>query len=249
MVAGARQPHSGSTATRRPDVSRAGQLAQPGQPRRRWRRATYTAATPMLEEISLGDFHGLVDLLLIAAVALDDDDPIVASLDRLYESNRGLPEVACRTWNIASRRTRWVRSRCPWTPCTAASTQRAVDNFPISSLRFGRRFIWALGLQKGSSATVAADTGHLDAAKGAAIRQSGRRGHGRQPRLPVRPRHLPDRVGNVDQHQRQRGHRGPGQPDPRRRAIVHPNDDVNFGQSSNDVIPTAIHVAAVACDA
>ncbi|HEY6634278.1 MAG TPA: hypothetical protein VI141_01545 [Acidimicrobiia bacterium] len=46
------------------------------------------AAIPMLEEISLGDFHGLVDLLLIAANALDDDDPIVASLDRLYESNR-----------------------------------------------------------------------------------------------------------------------------------------------------------------
>ena len=47
-----------------------------------------SAAIPMLEEISLGDFHGLVDLLVVAAVSLDDDDPIVASLDRLYESNR-----------------------------------------------------------------------------------------------------------------------------------------------------------------
>ena len=36
-----------------------------------------------------------------------------------------------------------------------ASTQRAVDNFPISDLRFGRRFIWALGLIKGSAADVA----------------------------------------------------------------------------------------------
>jgi fumarate hydratase class II len=34
-----------------------------------------------------------------------------------------------------------------------ASTQRAVDNFPISDLRFNRRFIWALGLIKGSVAT------------------------------------------------------------------------------------------------
>lgn len=47
-----------------------------------------SAAIPMLEEISIEDFHGLVDLLLLAARAVDEDDPIVASLDRLYESNR-----------------------------------------------------------------------------------------------------------------------------------------------------------------
>ena len=44
-----------------------------------------------------------------------------------------------------------------------ASTQRAVENFPISNLRFGRRFIWALGLIKGSAARVAGDRGHVDA--------------------------------------------------------------------------------------
>jgi fumarate hydratase class II len=33
-----------------------------------------------------------------------------------------------------------------------ASTQRAVENFPISDLRFGRRFIWALGLIKSAAA-------------------------------------------------------------------------------------------------
>ena len=44
-----------------------------------------------------------------------------------------------------------------------ASTQRAVDNFPISSLRFGRRFIWALGLIKGSAARVSGPLGHVDA--------------------------------------------------------------------------------------
>ncbi|MGB5169651.1 MAG: lyase family protein, partial [Acidimicrobiia bacterium] len=49
-----------------------------------------------------------------------------------------------------------------------ASTQRAVDNFPISDLRFGRRFIWALGLIKGSAAEMNASMGivgeeHADA--------------------------------------------------------------------------------------
>ncbi|HET8739727.1 MAG TPA: class II fumarate hydratase [Acidimicrobiia bacterium] len=126
-----------------------------------------------------------------------------------------------------------------------ASTQRAVDNFPISGIRFGRRFIWALGLQKGASAEVAAKMGHLDPAKAEAIRKAA------------------DEVmsGDLDDHfpldifqtgsatstntnaneviaARANQILGEGR--------VHPNDDVNFGQSSNDVIPTAIHVAAVA---
>lgn len=47
-------------------------------------------ATPALEEISLDDFHGLVDLLLLAIPAVDADDPTRAELDRLYESRRDL---------------------------------------------------------------------------------------------------------------------------------------------------------------
>ena len=47
-----------------------------------------SAAVPMLEEISIDDFHGLVDLLLVAAEAVDADDGIADRLDRLYESNR-----------------------------------------------------------------------------------------------------------------------------------------------------------------
>jgi endoglucanase len=46
------------------------------------------SAEPMLEEISTEDFHGLVDLLLVAAAGLEGDDPRVGSLDRLYESGR-----------------------------------------------------------------------------------------------------------------------------------------------------------------
>lgn len=42
---------------------------------------------PMYEEISLGDFHGLVDLLMIATTAIDTEDPIRDSLNRLYKSN------------------------------------------------------------------------------------------------------------------------------------------------------------------
>jgi endoglucanase len=47
-----------------------------------------SAAVPMLEEISLEDFHGLVDLLLVAAEAVDAEDGLVDRLDSLYESNR-----------------------------------------------------------------------------------------------------------------------------------------------------------------
>lgn len=128
-----------------------------------------------------------------------------------------------------------------------ASTQRAVNNFPISGLRFGRRFIWALGLLKGSAATVAAQLGHMDAERGAAIRKAA------------------DEVmdGALDQHFVldifQTGS-GTSTNTNANEVIaaratellasgadpVHPNDQVNFGQSSNDVIPAAIHIAAVA---
>ena len=126
-----------------------------------------------------------------------------------------------------------------------ASTQRAVDNFPISGLRFDRRFIWALGLLKGSAATVAAELGFKDPGLASAIRQAS------------------DEVmdGSLD-HQFvldifQTGS-GTSTNTNANEVIagrateileggkVHPNDDVNFGQSSNDVIPSAIHMAAVA---
>jgi fumarate hydratase class II len=126
-----------------------------------------------------------------------------------------------------------------------ASTQRAVDNFPISNLRFGRRFIWALGLQKGSSATVAVDTGHLDQAKGAAIRQAADEvmdgSHDSQFVLDIfQTGSATSTNTNANEVIAARANQILGD------EVVHPNDDVNFGQSSNDVIPTAIHVAAVA---
>ncbi len=135
--------------------------------------------------------------------------------------------------------------RVPADAMYGASTQRAVDNFPISNLRFSRRFIWALGLQKGSSATVAAEMGHLDQSKADAIRKAAdevmdgsldaqfvldifQTGSGTSTNT------------NANEVIAARANQILGD------GGVHPNDDVNFGQSSNDVIPTAIHVAAVA---
>jgi fumarate hydratase class II len=126
-----------------------------------------------------------------------------------------------------------------------ASTQRAVENFPISDHRFSRRFIWAIGLQKGSSATIAAETGHLSQTKADAIRSAADE---------VMDGALDDQFvldifqtgsgtstnTNANEVIAARANQILGD------GGVHPNDDVNFGQSSNDVIPTAIHVAAVA---
>ena len=57
-------------------------------------------------------------------------------------------------------------------------------------------------------------------------------------------RHLPDRLGHVDQHERQRGRRTP-RVGRGRGSTVHPNDHVNAGQSSNDTFPTAVAAAAL----
>ena len=127
-----------------------------------------------------------------------------------------------------------------------ASTQRAVDNFPISNHRFGRRFIWALGLLKGSAGTISGQTGHIDAVKAEAIRKAGdevmdgalddhfvldifQTGSGTSTNTNANEVIAARATEKLDGD-----------------ASVHPNDEVNFGQSSNDVIPTAIHLAAVA---
>jgi fumarate hydratase, class II len=130
-----------------------------------------------------------------------------------------------------------------------ASTQRAVENFPISPHRFGRRFIWALGLIKGSAAEVAGLQGHLDHDKADAIRvaadevMDGRLDH--QFVLDIFQTGSGTST-NTNANEVIGGRATEilgGQAGSR---LVHPNDHVNFGQSSNDVIPTAIHVAAVA---
>lgn len=130
-----------------------------------------------------------------------------------------------------------------------ASTQRAVENFPISDLRFSRRFIWALGLIKGSAAEMNKSLGLVDDDKADAIIEAAREvmsgehdaqfvvdifqtGSGTSTNMNVNEV-LANRATEI-----LGGERGS--------KLVHPNDHVNAGQSSNDVIPTAMHVAAVA---
>ncbi len=132
----------------------------------------------------------------------------------------------------------------PATALYGASTQRAVDNFPISGLRFSRRFIWALGLIKGSAATVAAAQGHLDDSIANAIRSAADEvmagTHDEQFPLDIFQTGSGTSTNtNANEVIAGRGSELLGSP-------IHPNDAVNFGQSSNDVIPTAIHVAATA---
>lgn len=128
-----------------------------------------------------------------------------------------------------------------------AQTQRAVENFPISGYRFSRRFVRALGLIKQSAAKVNLDLGKIDPE---------RAGHIVAAAQDVIDGKLDDQFV-VDIYQTGSGTSSNMNANEviSNRAIeiaggaigsrepVHPNDHVNMGQSSNDVIPTAIHVS------
>ncbi|HEX9996996.1 MAG TPA: class II fumarate hydratase [Abditibacterium sp.] len=123
----------------------------------------------------------------------------------------------------------------------AAQTQRAVENFPISGLTFPRPFIKALSAIKGAAALVNADLELLSQEKAAAIRAAS---------LEVSEGKHDDQFP-IDIFQTGSGTSTNMNANEVLASLaskdglkVHPNDDVNSGQSSNDVIPTAIHVAA-----
>ncbi|MFG1690684.1 class II fumarate hydratase, partial [Gemmatimonadota bacterium] len=130
-----------------------------------------------------------------------------------------------------------------------AQTQRAVENFPISGQRFGRRFIQALGLIKRAAAETNAELGKVDPNLAEAIATAaGEVADGRwddQFVLDVYQTGSGTSTNmNANEVIANRANRlleGSGSSAD---STVHPNDHVNFGQSSNDVIPTAIHVAA-----
>jgi fumarate hydratase class II len=130
-----------------------------------------------------------------------------------------------------------------------AQTERARQNFPISGIRFDRRFIQALGAIKKVAARVNQSLGLLDEERATAIVRAAaevmegaldahfvldifQTGSGTSTNMNanevIANRAIQLLGGEI------------GSKDP-----VHPNDHVNLGQSSNDVIPTAIHVAAV----
>ena len=128
-----------------------------------------------------------------------------------------------------------------------ASTQRAVENFPISGLRFGRRFIWALGLIKGAAARAAREAGFLPEDVASAVEQAAAEVaeglHDGQFVLDVFQTGSGTSTNtNANEVIAARAAQMLGGEAGGRR--VHPNDHVNFGQSSNDVFPTAVHVAA-----
>ncbi len=126
-----------------------------------------------------------------------------------------------------------------------AQTQRAVQNFPVSGQRMPRAFIRALGLIKGAAAEVNTGLGLLPKGVGKAIQSAAT-----EVAIGAHDQHFP-----IDVYQTGSGtssnmnaneviatlanHSGKAG-----KTAVHPNDHVNLGQSSNDVIPTAIRVSA-----
>ena len=123
-----------------------------------------------------------------------------------------------------------------------AQTQRAVENFPISGLRMPRPLLRALGLIKGAAARVNRDLGQLDSARAAAIEEAAREvetgAHDAQFPIDVFQTGSGTSTNmNANEVIGRLAAERCGQP-------VHPNDHVNMSQSSNDVIPAAIHVSA-----
>ncbi|WIM68513.1 class II fumarate hydratase [Corynebacterium breve] len=122
-----------------------------------------------------------------------------------------------------------------------AQTQRAVENFPISGRGLEAAQIRALGLLKAACAQVNKDSGDLDAAKADAIIAAGKEiADGKH-----------DKEFPIDVFQTGSGTSSNMNTNEVIASIakangveIHPNDDVNMGQSSNDTFPTATHVAA-----
>src|SRR3954467_596504 len=129
-----------------------------------------------------------------------------------------------------------------------ASTARALENFPISGLRFSREFIAAIGLVKWAAAEVNRKLGLLDEKRGELLQQAAQEvidgrlddqfvvdifqtGSGTSTNMNA------NEVIATRANEIATGKRGGKDP-------VHPNDHVNMEQSSNDVIPTAMHVSA-----
>jgi len=130
-----------------------------------------------------------------------------------------------------------------------AQTQRAVENFPVSGKRFPKVFVRALGLIKKNAALVNQDLKLLDAKLAGPIIEAAHEvatgkmdeqfvidifqtGSGTSTNMNA------NEVIATRANEMLAGHKDT-------RGPVHPNDHVNMGQSSNDVIPSAIHVAAV----
>jgi len=139
--------------------------------------------------------------------------------------------------------------RVPKEAYYGAQTQRAVENFPVSGWRFGRGFLYALSLIKYASAKVNLELGLLKKRSAKAIAQASEEvmegrwdeqfpvdifqtGSGTSTNMNANEV-IANRANEI-----LGGKRGIYRP-------VHPNDHVNRGQSTNDVFPSAIHIASI----
>ncbi len=137
--------------------------------------------------------------------------------------------------------------RVPASALYGAQTQRAIENFPVSGQRFPRQFIQSIGVIKQACAEANRDLDLLDNEKATAIIDACQKvidgevdehfpldvyqtGSGTSTNMNAN-----EVIANLAAEMLG-GERGS--------KLVHPNDDVNMSQSSNDVIPTAMHVAA-----
>lgn len=138
--------------------------------------------------------------------------------------------------------------RLPARAYWGAQTQRAVENFPVSGLRLPQPMIQALGLIKRYAAEVNAELGLLESKIAAAIIRAAEEviAGGHDDHFPVDIFQTGSGTSsnmNLNEVLANRANEILGAPLGRGNP-VHPNDHVNRGQSSNDLIPTAIHIAA-----
>jgi len=139
--------------------------------------------------------------------------------------------------------------RVPKEAYYGAQTQRAVENFPVSGYRFGRELIYALGLIKYASARANSELGLLEKRMARAIEQASyevmqgrwddqfvldifQTGSGTSTHMNANEV-IANRANEI-----LGGKKGIYKP-------IHPNDHVNLCQSSNDIFPSAIHIASV----
>ncbi|HZA31040.1 MAG TPA: class II fumarate hydratase [Propionibacteriaceae bacterium] len=132
--------------------------------------------------------------------------------------------------------------RVPSAALYKAQTQRAVENFPISGLPIDPALIAALGLIKGAAAQVNAKLGVLDPDHAAAISAAADTvAHGdHDPEFPIDV----FQTGSGTSSNMNANEVIASLATTELGSLVHPNDHVNASQSSNDVFPSAIHIAA-----
>jgi len=135
------------------------------------------------------------------------------------------------------------KMQVPMDAMYGASTARAVENFPVSELRFSRTFIKALGRIKQSAVKVNTDLGKLDVSLNKVIQKAASEvANGDWDKHFVLDIFQTGSGTSTNMNTNEVIAHRCAQLEPLTK--IHPNDHVNMGQSSNDVIPTAIHVAA-----